>query len=107
MGFTPEEIQDIIKFLNENRSVFVFEEYGTIFQFWEKLKAAVKDEKYDLDFEVLDTLFRILNVCLNRKGNDREILKTILTLLDKTEALRDAAKSLEADQPTTIEEIKS
>jgi hypothetical protein len=106
MPLSQEEVSNIVKFLNsENqKGVFVLDEFVVVGSFWEKLKKAIKEENFDLDYESLDLLERVLNVCLNRKGNDVEVLRTVLSLLDKVQTLKDAAKPSEE---TKIEEVSS
>ncbi len=104
MGLTQEDIATIAKFLNsENqRGIFVLDEFTVVGSFWEKFKKHIKEENFDLDFETLDLLIKILNVCLSRKGNDVDVLRTTLSLLDKVQALADTLKPSET---TSIKEV--
>ena len=107
MGFTQEEVASIAKFLNsENqRGIFVLDELTVVGTFWEKFKKHLKEENFDFDLETLDLLVKILEVCLNRKGNDKEVLRTTLALLDKATLLCDALKP-SGETQSSIEEVK-
>lgn len=87
--FTQEDVTNIVKFLNNDsqKGIFVLDEYVVVGQFWESLKKNIKDENYDLDSKTLDLLVKILNVCLTRKGNEPDVLRVILSLLDKAESV--------------------
>lgn len=109
MGFTQEEFNNIVKFLGSEaqRGTFVLDEYVVIGSFWEDFKKNIKDENYDLDSKQLDVLIKILNACLSRKGNDTDVLRTVLNLLDKCQTLKDLA--VEAEKKSSepkIEEVK-
>lgn len=107
MGLTQEDVSTVVKFLNsENqRGVFVLDEFTVVGAFWERIKKAIKDENYDLDAETLDLLSRVLNTCLTRKGNEPDVLRVILSLIDKVQAVQDTLKDSSA--PSTIEEVSS
>jgi hypothetical protein len=107
MGLTQEDVSTVVKFLNsENqRGVFVLDEFTVVGAFWERIKKAIKDENYDLDAETLDLLSRVLNTCLTRKGNEPDVLRVILSLIDKVQAVQDTLK--DSSTPSTIEEVSS
>lgn len=107
MPLSQEEFSNLVKFLTEEsqKGCFVLDEFTVVGSLWEKLKACIKDEKYDLDFESLSLLERVLNVCLNRRGNPVETLKMVLNLLEKVQTLKDAAEPSESAE-SKVQEVK-
>ena len=110
MGLTQDDVTTLVKFLNsENqRGVFVLDEFSVVGAFWERVKKAIKEENYDLDAETLDLLSRVLNTCLTRKGNEPDVLRLVLSLLDKVQAVQDTLKnSTDSSVPSSVEEVSS
>jgi hypothetical protein len=107
MGLTQEDITVLVKFLQTQTQtsnkvpVFVLDEYSAVGAFWERIKKAVKEDNYDFDGDTLDLLSKILNICLLRNGNEKEVLRTILDLLDKVETIQDTLKQASATATTT------
>lgn len=101
--FNQEDVTNIVKFLNNDsqKGIFVLDEYVVVGQFWESLKKNIKDEDFDLDVKSLDLLVKILNVCLTRKGNEPDVLRVILSLLDKADSVLKQKKEVD-EEITTV-----